>query len=116
MSEAGGDDPTWPARDPFDTPTFARTYVVTFVLRVAGAIAFVGGCGLALLTRPAGGVFVVAGAAALVVGSVASSVSASRILRSWGYAWFPAWSASRPWAAMSLSRYRDYRQMLRAEP
>ena len=112
------DDPQWPSSeaDRFDAPEFARTYVATFVLRVAGAIAFVGGCGLALLSRPAGGVFVVAGAVALVVGSVASSVSAYRVLSPLGYGWFAAWTRARPWAGVSLSRYREYRELLRDEP
>jgi hypothetical protein len=116
MPDEPDDDLQWPSRDPFDSPTFARTYVVTFVMRVAGAIAFVGGCGLAFLTRRGGGVLIVAGAVALVVGTVASSVSASRVLRSSGFAWFPAWSRSRPWAAASLGRYREYRRLLRDEP
>jgi hypothetical protein len=117
MSDAADDDPQWPSSeaDLFDDPTFARTYVATFVLRVAGTIAFVGGCGIALLDRRAGGVFVVAGAALLVVGSVASSVSAYRVLSPLGYGSFAAWSRSRPWASASLSRYREYRELLRDE-
>src|SRR3954451_18604155 len=105
MSDELDDDPRWPSRDPFDSPAFARTYVATFVVRVAGTIAFVGGCGLAFLTRRGGGVLIVAGAVALVAGSVASSVSASRVLTAAGYSWFPAWTRSRPWAVVSLSRY-----------
>ena len=87
------------------------------MLRVAGAIrCSSAGAGLALFSRPAGGVFVVAGAAALVVGSVASSVSAYRVLSPLGYGWFAAWTRARPWAGASLSRYREYRELLRDEP
>ena len=116
-ADGAGDDPQGPANEAerFDSLRFARTYVVTFVMRVAGAIAFVGGCGLALLTRRGGGVFVVAGAVALMVGSAASSVSAYRVLSPVGYGWFAAWSRSRPWSSASLSRYRAYRELLRGE-
>jgi hypothetical protein len=103
----------WDDADPFDTPAFARTYVVTCVVRVVGAVAFVGGCGLAFLTRSLGGVFVVVGAAALVVGSVVSGVSAYRVLRSRGFGRYTAWTHSRPWSSPSLNRYRRYRERLR---
>jgi len=93
----------------FDAPAFARTYVVTFVLRILGAAAFVGGCAVALITRSAGALLVVGGAVALIVGSVASTVSAYRVLRSAGYGRSLAWSRSRPWSAVSLGRYREYR-------
>ena len=99
--------------DPFDTPTFARTYVVTFVIRVAGAVTFVAGCGLAFVTRPGAAGFVVAGAAVLVGGGIASSVSAYRVVRSLGQDRYTSWRLSRPWAHPSLSRYRDYRAQLR---
>jgi len=111
-----GDDPRGPEHEAerFDTLAFAQTYVATFVMKVAGAIAFVAGCGLAVLTRPAGGVLVVAGAVALVVGSAASVISAARVLHPLGYGWFAAWSRSRPWASASLRRYREYRDLLRS--
>lgn len=102
--------------DLFDEPAYARTYVATFVMKVSGAIAFVGGCALAFVTRPGGAVFIVAGAAALVVGSVLSSVSAYRVLKPLGYGWYAAWSRSRPWSSASLSRYRGYQELLRELP
>ena len=112
-----GDDAEGPANeaDRFDTPGFARTYVVTFVARVAGAAAFVGGCGLAFLTRPGGAVLIVAGAVALVVGSVACSIGAYGVLRPLGYTPYTTYSRSRPWASPSLTRYREYQALLRRE-
>jgi hypothetical protein len=95
-----------------DAPSFVRTYVATFVLRVLGAVAFVGGCAVALLARTAGAGLVVAGAALLIGGSVASVVSGYRVLRSAGYPRYPAWARSRPWSTVSLGRYREYRALL----
>jgi hypothetical protein len=113
MSDRADDEPPATEGELFDAPAFARTYVVTFVLRVVGAAAFVGGCAIALITRAAGAVLVVGGAAALIVGSVASTVGAYRVLRSAGYDRYLAWSRSRPWASASLGRYREYRATLR---
>jgi hypothetical protein len=117
MATPDGDDPQSlsDAADPFETPGFARTYVITFVIRVAGAVAFVGGCGLAFITRPGGAVFVVSGAAALIVGSGVCSVSAYRVARSLGQDRYSSWVLSRPWSSPSLDRYRAYRALLRNE-
>jgi hypothetical protein len=117
MAGASDDDPQDAAdrADPFDTPVFARTYVVTFVVRVVGTVAFVGGCGLAFLTRPGGAVFVVSGAAALIIGSVVCNVSAYRVARSLRQDRYSSWMLSRPWSSMSLERYRGYRTLLSDE-
>jgi len=117
MATADGDDRQHPfdGADPFDTPVFARTYVVTFVVRVVGAVAFVGGCALAFVTRPGGAVFVVSGATALIVGSVVCNVSAYRVARSLGQDRYSSWMLSRPWSSMSLDRYRGYRTLLHTD-
>jgi hypothetical protein len=93
---------------------FARTYVITYRMELLGLVAFVGGCGLAALTR-IGALFVVFGFVTGAVGIIASNASAYRALRSSGHARYYAWTRCGPESVPSPKRYKDYLALLHAD-
>jgi hypothetical protein len=107
-----GADPPLSAADPFDSPRFARTYIITFWMELVGPAAFVGGMALASFTS-IGPVLVMVGGIAFVVGIIASTASAYRVLRLAGHTRYYAWIHSGPESVPSWSRHKAYRALRR---
>jgi hypothetical protein len=103
--------PTDSPADPDSLRRFARVYVVSTLMILAGIALFVTGAALAVLT-PITAYGVVLGSVLLVVGLVASNVAAYRFLRQGGASRYSAWMRCGGLSWPLRRRYKQQRALL----